>query len=141
MPDSRQLPRGSRREPVQVGEGLLLPWTPLLMLRMVIFGLRVDDRVIPRRRIVERCGAVTSAWWRWTTALPGDRFVHFQRDLIIEVRSGLPRRREAAYLVRQALGYPTVRALGVQAALDLCPNERCTDQWWDVRAFGGEPTP
>lgn len=129
-PQSRQSWR--RSGPIAHREGELLPWSPAYMARVLIRGVILGDRRIERRVVARACWRVITAWWRWTTALPGDRFYLVQRDLILEVRGGLPGRREAGYVVGQALAYSTVRALGIQAVLDLCPSEPCREQWWEV---------
>lgn len=129
---NREAHSRGRTAPLRFDEGALIPWSPVLMARMIIRGVMIGEHQIARRVVFIRCRWVARAWWRWTTALPGDRFYHCQRDLIIEVRSGTPRRREAAYITRRALEYRTVQQLGVDAALAFCPSEPCAEQWWEV---------
>jgi hypothetical protein len=99
---------------------------------MVGAGVILGDREVPRRKVIARIWTTFRAWWRWTTALPGDRFELFTRDLLLEVRSGLPRRRQAAFLPRRAVRYPVVQRLGLDEAFALCPSEPCHVAWWEA---------
>ena len=117
---------------VVVTEGQLVEFTPRVVARMVIYGVRVGNRDVGRLDNYRRLWRVFRAWFDWTTALPGDRFHSFTRDLLIEVHAGLPRRRTARYLTGQAAKYPIVQRLGLDAAFNLMPVEPCLEDWWHV---------
>lgn len=110
----------------------IIDWTPRLMLRVAIRGVRLGDEDLPRRRVYAHLWRVFREWFDWTTALPGDRFEDFPRQLLIEVRGGLPGRRRAGYVVSEAVRYPIVQRLGLDAVFALAPTEPSPEEWWHV---------
>lgn len=118
--------------PMTFTEGQLLDWSPWLAARMVVRGVQIGKQRLPRRDVAERVWQTFDLWFRWTTALPGERFWLYQRDLILEVAHGTPGRRTARFVTGQALHYPVVQKLGVDAVFALTDPEPCNVAWWEV---------
>jgi hypothetical protein len=125
-------PNLAKRLVVQYEDGQLIDWSPNVVARMALIGVEISGRRLPRPVVWRRLWAAFRAWFAWTTALPGDTFLHFQRDLLIEVDSGLPRRRRARVMARMAMRYPVVQRHGMAAMFDLIPAEPCDYRWHEV---------
>lgn len=121
--------------PIRYQEGVLIDWSPTLPVRMLVRGVEVGDRRVPRPEIARRLLTAFAAWFRWTVATPGDRFWDIQRDLIIEVAHGTPSRRTARFVTGMALHSPVVQKMGVDAVFSMTPPEPCHAAWWQVAPF------
>lgn len=120
--------------PVRFAEGAFIDWSLGNIVRMAVCGVEVGGRRKPRREVWRKLIQAGHAWFAWTTALPGDRFELFVRDLVVQVRGGLPHRRDVAIVSRQALRYPLVQGQGIDAVFAICPTERVDWRWWEVDA-------
>ena len=123
---------GHSKHALRFDEGVLIDWSPLLAWRMIVRGVVVGDRLIPRRQVVAKVIAVGRMWFKWTTAMPGDLFLDFPRNLIICVDGGLPRDRTVRVVSRQAMQYPLDRKVGLQATFALTPPEPSKYEWWQL---------
>lgn len=122
-----------RLEPLRFQDGELIPWGPAFAVRLLCRGLMIGERRIGRRKIMRTELEALRAWFRWTTALPGDRFWDFPRNLIVEVAHGAPKHRTVRIVTADALRYRSVRdAGGVSAVLALTPPEPCPYTWHDL---------
>jgi hypothetical protein len=127
-------------KPLALIEGQLYPTSWRTLARMVIAGAVIARRGhierIPRRACWRTLAYLARRWFDWTTALPGDCFWLPARDLLVEVRGGLPSRRRIAVLPGMALQFPIVRELGVDAAFATCPSEPTTLTWKEIARHG-----
>lgn len=129
--------------PVAFIEGQLINWSPWLAGQMIVRGVQVGKHRLPRRDVAYRVWDTFRAWFRWTTALPGERFWDYRRDLLIEVAHGTPSRRTARFVTGEAASYPIVQKLGLDAVFALTTPEPCDLAWWAVSSawtnFGSYP--
>lgn len=123
--------------PVTFVENELVAWTPLLVCRALILGVQIGEHRLSRRTVAARLWRMFRWWFAWATALPGERFYDFQCDLIVEVAHGTPRRRSVRLVTRQALQYPLVQKLGVDAVFALAPVEPCRHSWATLDRWNG----
>lgn len=130
--------------PLVFVEGQLIDWSLSLAVRMLVRGVEIKDSgSIPRRELAHRIWATFKHWFAWATALPGDRFWDFQRDLLVEVAHGTPRRRTVRLVTCEALHYPVVQRLGIDAIFALTNPEPCPYTWatvtrWRPGMTGGD---
>jgi len=122
-----------RTHGVELIEGALIDWSFSLVVRLILFGVSLDGRREPRRRVWRWLLRVAKGWWQWATAVPGDMFWDLQRDLILSIEHGTPRRRTIRVISHQAVYYQRIREMGLEALFALTPPEPCTYRWHDVQ--------
>ena len=120
------------RRRLRMQEGELIDLRLGTLFRAVVYGVSIGDRDVPRLTAYRRLCSIFAAWWRWTTALPGDRFWDIQRDLIVEVAHGVPSRRIVRLMTPEALRYPSVQSAGLDYVMRLVTPERNFHEWWQL---------
>lgn len=105
-------------------EGERIDWTPRLGLRMLRYGVQSGRRPVPRRIVIGWHIRMLRAWWKWTAALPGDRFWDPLRDRYVQVDGGTRRNRTVKIVAGQLAEH-----YGPEAAFGDTRPEPFTGDW------------
>lgn len=119
-------------QPVPLDEAQIIPWSTSFVIRALAGGIDLSGRRKTRREVARVFLKAYRGWFQWTAALPGDVFFDLQRDLYVQVVSGV-RRRRVRLMPAEALHFQTVRhAGGLDSLWRLTPIEDSPYRWLDL---------